>query len=449
MTSYSDIVDVAARAAKTHGIGKHAFVASVIGVEELLSGWRVHYRTASSEGYVDVSRSPLAVASTSQWAPLDRRRLLTWAVGFALLVGGLIALSAQRSPDEWYDRYSEHGSLALTCTLALPFVAAFLVGRLSLHREARSLSTTTASAVCLVGIMATQLFVHVIDRPSLKDAEAAIAAGDLGRAYAAANALNAMTPGSAGSVADAAHLAMMQRAHDLPQLVALAKERWWDPQQAKTAGELVSSAAERELQRATSAADAKGMEEVLGTAQLPPDRVQSVKCDAELIRADRAIANENYEASARHLVQAKTTCGVSDRLNQLVERTAPALEHQTRDELKAARALPASEGKSGALERVTARVQLLTQLNHRFAPTADQLHEESARASKQWRALEDKRVAAEIQRNRAAEAREQARERRRALAPLRCCDGTASPSCVCGGSHRGCCSHHGGVCGCY
>lgn len=31
---------------------------------------------------------------------------------------------------------------------------------------------------------------------------------------------------------------------------------------------------------------------------------------------------------------------------------------------------------------------------------------------------------------------------------LQCCDGTLSPSCVCGGSRRGCCSHHGGVCGC-
>ena len=31
---------------------------------------------------------------------------------------------------------------------------------------------------------------------------------------------------------------------------------------------------------------------------------------------------------------------------------------------------------------------------------------------------------------------------------LQCCDGSLSPSCSCGGSHRGCCSHHGGVCGC-
>ena len=28
-----------------------------------------------------------------------------------------------------------------------------------------------------------------------------------------------------------------------------------------------------------------------------------------------------------------------------------------------------------------------------------------------------------------------------------CCDGTCSPTCACPG-HRGCCSHHGGLCGC-
>ena len=52
------------------------------------------------------------------------------------------------------------------------------------------------------------------------------------------------------------------------------------------------------------------------------------------------------------------------------------------------------------------------------------------------------RMAAEEQRRQEAAAREWA------MAPLMCRDGTPSPSCVCGGSHRGCCSHHGGVAGC-
>lgn len=46
------------------------------------------------------------------------------------------------------------------------------------------------------------------------------------------------------------------------------------------------------------------------------------------------------------------------------------------------------------------------------------------------------------------EARERAAMRSWAMAPLLCRDGTLSPSCVCGGSRRGCCSHHGGVSGC-
>jgi hypothetical protein len=66
----------------------------------------------------------------------------------------------------------------------------------------------------------------------------------------------------------------------------------------------------------------------------------------------------------------------------------------------------------------------------------------------------------DIERQEVAEAREAERARRReeaaqesalrrwSSAPLLCNDGTQSPSCVCGGSHRGCCSHHGGVAGC-
>lgn len=73
--------------------------------------------------------------------------------------------------------------------------------------------------------------------------------------------------------------------------------------------------------------------------------------------------------------------------------------------------------------------------------------------------LREQRLA-EIQRQREAEARAAERARRREeaareaaqrrwdRAPLLCRDGTLSPSCICGGSRRGCCSWHGGVAGC-
>jgi hypothetical protein len=78
-----------------------------------------------------------------------------------------------------------------------------------------------------------------------------------------------------------------------------------------------------------------------------------------------------------------------------------------------------------------------------------------ARAREQ---AETQRQLASAERERQQEARAAERERRRQAAEearsnrdsggLLCNDGTLSPSCSCGGPHRGCCSHHGGIAGC-
>lgn len=60
--------------------------------------------------------------------------------------------------------------------------------------------------------------------------------------------------------------------------------------------------------------------------------------------------------------------------------------------------------------------------------------------------LKEKR---EEQERKQQEIKEAVEERRQASLRLQCCDGTLSPSCLCNrSSNRGCCSHHGGVCGC-
>jgi hypothetical protein len=77
-------------------------------------------------------------------------------------------------------------------------------------------------------------------------------------------------------------------------------------------------------------------------------------------------------------------------------------------------------------------------------------------AARRRQIAEERRRAAEETRKRQAQAREdrrrlaeeERRERQRMPRSVRCCDGTLSPSCMCGASLRGCCSHHGGVCGC-
>jgi hypothetical protein len=59
-------------------------------------------------------------------------------------------------------------------------------------------------------------------------------------------------------------------------------------------------------------------------------------------------------------------------------------------------------------------------------------------------AAEKRRLADEARQRR----REEAAERAHSYSSLVCNDGSLSPSCTCGGSRRGCCSHHGGVSGC-
>lgn len=93
----------------------------------------------------------------------------------------------------------------------------------------------------------------------------------------------------------------------------------------------------------------------------------------------------------------------------------------------------------------------------RTAAAKDQLALDRQReAAEQRRIAEEQRRAAAEARKREAQARaekrrlaeEERRARQREPRSLRCCDGTLSPTCLCGGPRRGCCSHHGGVCGC-
>jgi hypothetical protein len=59
-----------------------------------------------------------------------------------------------------------------------------------------------------------------------------------------------------------------------------------------------------------------------------------------------------------------------------------------------------------------------------------------------------KRDAQEAAAERVRMREEAAAEARQGRLRVQCCDGTLSPSCLCAGARKGCCSHHQGVCGC-
>lgn len=64
------------------------------------------------------------------------------------------------------------------------------------------------------------------------------------------------------------------------------------------------------------------------------------------------------------------------------------------------------------------------------------------------KAAEQRAEKARERKRRAAQQQHEKAVRRWHNTHVRCSDGSRSPSCTCGGSTRGCCSHHGGVSGC-
>lgn len=117
---------------------------------------------------------------------------------------------------------------------------------------------------------------------------------------------------------------------------------------------------------------------------------------------------------------------------------ASALEASERRKTAEASALEATE------QRKAAEARALEATEQRKAA-------EAAEAEARNREAQERRKAAEVEAAK-TEAPEKAPEDPLAeeAAPrgILCRDGTLSPSCVCGGPLRGCCSHHGGVASC-
>lgn len=83
------------------------------------------------------------------------------------------------------------------------------------------------------------------------------------------------------------------------------------------------------------------------------------------------------------------------------------------------------------------------------AVAAQQCADEQARQAHELAGFEAERRAAIDKRNAdSAQAFREEAAKHPDPPALKCCDGSESDSCVCGGPRRGCCSHHGGVCGC-
>ncbi|MFO0590321.1 MAG: hypothetical protein U0441_22455 [Polyangiaceae bacterium] len=164
--------------------------------------------------------------------------------------------------------------------------------------------------------------------------------------------------------------------------------------------------------------------------------------------AERARAAEQHEKDLADS-RARTQLDAEESLRKAeafaAQRRWEDAEQELRGADKAVSSLRDLHASSDVLEPLEKRI---TALRTRIAPGLEQarkLREAQEAAEERRRAAQ---AAAEERRRAAQEAAAAAREAASESSGLLYCrDGSVS-GCACAGSHRGCCSHHGGVAGC-
>jgi hypothetical protein len=375
----------------------------------------VSYELAGEVGTVTIQGwsgelKPGASALQPLWI-LKRRLRRTWVLAF---LGCLGLLGWFASRHAYYAESPATANLSLLALL-LPVALLPLVAHLARPRPARSALRLTAYSLLGMFLFAMQV-VQASTGPDLERAHSLRAAGQLEGARR--EALSAVEVGRDIKPAKALH--------DEIQLQLLSGNRnsgstWLELQNAHfftdTARRKAQDDAVDQVGEITGALLEKGdyRQSLVILAGVPAHFRDSPRIRERLVSARRlnAEAAAAFITSRQPLEQRIAAC---EQIRQPIAELATASEPFT---------------KAVQIERACLALQ--------------------AEQQRQLRLAEQAQLAERLRAERAAKAeqrRQQAASRAWATAPLLCRDGTLSPSCVCGGSRRGCCSHHGGVAGC-
>ena len=436
--------------------------------------FRFAYATRGSTETIEVSGRPPGVIPGSNWWPLRRRFLLSLLMGTASFVLTLFIIALYQSRASWF---REHGQADIMAALGmLAAIGCMLaIAGLWLPRAVRSgMHVKLPLGLALVSWLATGSL-WFVGGPSPAGAQAAIARDDLAAARQEVEALHILGRSSdalrevAGTLArseaeaeaarkaalDAAHLERIEAAPDTKQAVALLAEPWMTKAPEQQARALVLDRAKRELEQRYEARDHEALHALAALVE---------SLDAKLAQRARGLAALAKAIACR--TRQVFACAVAVHEEETLPTDEPMLaselaqvrrdtENALRQWLQQASFEHAEPtARKRAIEVALANVALYRTLTDEPSPVSlPSLRRKLANAERDI-AREEASAAAAERRRKAAEARkarqEARRERRmrRQYAPLLCNDGTLSPSCTCGGSRRGCCSHHGGVAGC-
>ena len=395
--------------------------------------------------------------STGAERLLRTRARLAGLAGIAATAWGALALVsfAARHP---YFAASWSAALLLLIGAALPVLAiAVTAASLGPGSIRRRVALGAPPAAALVLLILGQAGVAGTSGPSVSEATALFSGGEAHEAerIAAAAMDLGIDADAAGALLDRIHIADLQASNALTVRSAYEATRWHTP-----AGDLQARqrVADVTLEEAVKALDSGSLRSVRAALHRVPEftgkdpRLRLVLAGASLLEADECLEHQNAHCTFLRLIEAESFGASADEVK--------ARRDASHEQVQAAMAEPWSvvrgqrhslEDRNEACERLSPLLPAAALFAEGVTPAPTQVLTSCADLR---RRLDDKlaREKAAAERAAAKEREAQAardRARRWSMAPLRCRDGSYSPTCTCGGgSRRGCCSRHGGVAGC-
>lgn len=433
------------------------------------------YTTRTSTGVVHVAGNPPGILAGSDWWPLRRRLGLAIAAGLVMFFAAALLLGAYQARADWFRDHGNGGPMSLLGVLAA-IVTSALVARAWLPQPLRGSKRIKVYGAAIAAAWLGMLALWLTGGPTLESIQASLARDDLQAARREADALQAIHASPAGledtlrllaeredqaerarrGAEDEQHLAQVTGAPTLAGAVESLRVQWWSEDVAREARAAVLARARAEVEQHDQAGDSAALTEVAGLlAPIDPELATGAQVRSALARAGDCLAQKDFACAIGELdawkqqldgdpATAAAHQALRDRCRTELRRwlTGASFEHTDLAERKL------------AIERAIVHAQLYDSAFGKPSPVPVQrLRAQLARTEKQ---IENaRRRAARLEQRRQAAAEREARrraaaqERRwRGSGGLRCNDGTLSPTCTCGGSWRGCCSHHGGVAGC-
>jgi hypothetical protein len=390
-----------------------------------------------------------------------RARLAT-VMSAVLVLAGYAVVSAHSTRTLWHESHASWEFMGLAAVIAVGSLVVLT------WRVATGFAATIPWKFALVFFVPAMLLASVVwatDRPTLASAQRQLHASQFDAARESAAAIVALDGSSPAvrSLLDRVHELEVLRERDLSQAFVRFRGPWHDLGTRARVAATLHATSVREASALMTGNEAHRLDALATAANTLPYTAQMFRARAVLMRlATRP--RDTTDCPAADLLEARAVVPETECAPYALAVRARVAE-QYRGQVLEARRLHGHHHEPALRAWTTARsvAQCLARLGGSpDDPTPAEIETRLVDLQARQQQVEAERERQHQREVQEAERREQRRARRsgsrhsddddggggRCGGRVLCCDGTCSPSCgVNRGSFRGCCSHHGGICG--